>query len=103
MDETEFNLSLLDLVLFPVTLPVKGFVLVLQQLKEMADRELYDERALRQKMLELDLAHELGYVDEPDYRRRRLEMTERLRVLAGTGERTARATSPGASGRGGAG
>lgn len=65
----EARLGLLDLLLLPVTGPVRGLAALLQELAALAEREAADEGRLRERLLELQLGYELGEVDEDAYRR----------------------------------
>jgi hypothetical protein len=78
---TELQLSLADLLLWPVALPARGFVFVLEQLREAADAELYDPRVVQQRLLELQMQYELGEVPEEEYLRRWDEFCRRLMDL----------------------
>jgi hypothetical protein len=83
MAETRLNLSLTDLLLFPVTIPVKGFMLVVEQLHNTVYNELYDQRTLQRKLLEVELEYELGNLEFEEYERLRSQLVERLAEVAG--------------------
>jgi ribosomal protein L29 len=78
----EIEFSLLDLVFFPVAVPVKGFVFFLEQIRVMVDKELYDENELRKKLLELEMEYELGSIGEEEYRQLRSTIAGRMRLIA---------------------
>lgn len=82
MKGKEIEFSLLDLVFFPVSLPVKGFVFILEQLREITDKELYDEDELRRRLLELEMEYELGNVGEEEYRQVRSKIVGRMKLIA---------------------
>ncbi len=82
MKGKEIKISLLDLVFFPVAVPVKGFVFLLEQIREMVDKELYDEDELRKKLLELEMEYELGSIGEEEYRQLRSKIAGRMRLMA---------------------
>lgn len=84
--QAEPKLSFADLLFFPVTLPTRGFLFLLNAIKEHAERELFDEATLRRKLLELELLNEMGEVAEQDYRQTRAEIIERLREIRGDRE-----------------
>lgn len=75
------DLTTSDLLLWPVSLPLKGFLFVLAVVAEMAERELGDEAYLQEKLLELQLQHEEGEMDEAAYRVRWRELAERMARL----------------------
>ncbi len=55
---------LFKLLAAPVTLPVSGLRFILQQLLEMAERELRDEDRIRDELLLLQLRLEEGEISE---------------------------------------
>ncbi len=82
MKGKEIEFSLLDLVFFPVSVPVKGFVFILEQLREIVDKELYDEDELRKRLLGLEMEYELGNVGEEEYRQLRSKIVGRMKLIA---------------------
>jgi glycine/D-amino acid oxidase-like deaminating enzyme len=58
--------------------PVRGTAWVVQQIAEEAERELYDESRMRRELLELELEHDAGRVDESAYRERADDLLRRL-------------------------
>ncbi len=82
MKGKEIEFSLLDLIFFPVSGPVKGFVFILEQLREIVDKELYDEDELRKRLLGLEMEYELGNVGEEEYRQLRSKIVGRMKLIA---------------------
>ncbi len=80
------SLSLSDLLLGPVMLPLKGLFFILVVVADMAEKELGDEDHLQQKLLELQLRYEEGELDEASYRLLWRDLAERLARLRGGGE-----------------
>lgn len=60
--------------------PVRGVVWVAEQLVEEADRQLYDEDRIRAELLQLELDHDDGRLDEEERVRREDELMERLAI-----------------------
>jgi Gas vesicle protein G len=60
--------------------PVRGVAWVAEQVAEEADRKLYDERSIRREMLQLELDHDDGKIDQIERQRREEELLERLAV-----------------------
>ena len=60
--------------------PVRGVVWVAETLVEEAERQLYDERAIRREMLALELAFDDGEIDELERRDREEELMQRLEI-----------------------
>lgn len=58
---------LFKLLAAPVTLPVSGLRFILQQLLEMAERELRDEDRIRDELRLLQLRLEEGEISEEEY------------------------------------
>jgi hypothetical protein len=78
-------LSPLDLLFWPVTLPVRGFLFVLEQIREAADRELFDPETCRRRLLQLEMLHELGELSDEAYQARWAELAGRLEQLESAG------------------
>lgn len=81
MSRRQVQVSLSDLLLFPVTVPMKGFLFVLDQLQEMVDTELFDEQRLYRNLMELEMSFELGDISEADYQAQHSRLLARLQEL----------------------
>lgn len=64
------------LVTLPLA-PVRGAAWVVQQVADEAERQLYDESRIRRELLQLELDHDAGLVDEESYE----EQVDRLLAL----------------------
>jgi uncharacterized membrane protein len=64
----------------PITVPVSGFRFILQQLLEMAERELMDEGRIREDLLLLQLRLDEGEITEEEYQEQEAEIMVRLRA-----------------------
>lgn len=62
-------------------LPVRGFFGIFQKIHEMAQRELTDETALQEKLMELQLRFELDEISGEDYNRQEAEISARLNAV----------------------
>jgi hypothetical protein len=71
---------LLDLLAWPVTLPIKGTLWIANKVSEQAMKEFYDEDAVRGKLLELELSYDLGEIDEDEYVAAEEALLKRLRI-----------------------
>ena len=71
---------LLRLLTAPVSLPLAGFRFVLNQVVQMAERELLDEDRIREDYLLLQLRLEEGEISEEEYLRQEAEIMVRLRA-----------------------
>jgi len=73
--------SLLDLLTLPVSGPIKGVLWVAKKVAEQAEKEFYDEDAVRGKLLELELRYDLGEISEEEYNTLEEVLMERLREI----------------------
>ena len=81
---------MLGLLLAPVTLPISGFRFILNQIAEMAERELLDEDRIREELLLLQVRLDEGEITEDDYLAREADVMARLRMAREYRERQAR-------------
>ncbi len=68
-----------SLITLPLA-PVRGVAWVAEQLVEEAERQLYDENAIRRELLELELEAEDGLIGPEERTAREEELLERLAV-----------------------
>jgi hypothetical protein len=71
---------LLKLLTAPLTAPLAGFRFILNQVGEMAERELYDEDRIREELLELQLRLDEGDITEEEYAEQEADVMARLRM-----------------------
>jgi hypothetical protein len=81
---------MLGLLLAPVTLPLSGFRFVLNQIAQMAERELLDEDRIREDLLLLQVQLDDGEITEDEYLAREADVIARLRLAREFRERRAR-------------
>jgi len=72
---------LMKLLTLPVTGPILGVVWIAEKVAEQAERELYDEEAVRGQLMELELRYDLGEISEQEYLAAEEALLERLRVI----------------------
>ena len=75
----------------PISVPLLGFRFILEQLRQVAERELFDEDRIREDLLLLQLRLEEGEITEEEYVAQEADIMARLRA--------ARAHRTGAIGR----
>jgi cytochrome c-type biogenesis protein CcmI len=46
--------------------PVRGVTWVAEQIRDQADKELYDPKAIRAQLAEIEMKRELGEIDEEE-------------------------------------
>ena len=83
---------LVTLLTAPVSVPLLGFKFILEQIRQVAERELFDEDRIREDLLLLQLRLEEGEITEEEYVAQEAEIMARLRA--------ARAHRQGATGNG---
>ena len=74
-------MGLLELLTLPVLGPIRGVMWIAEKVAEQADRELYDEDAVRGQLMELELHYDLGEITEKEYQAAEETLLERLRVI----------------------
>ncbi len=72
---------LLKLLGAPVTLPVAGLGFVLEQIRAMVERELFDEERIREELLVLQVRLDEGELDEAEYAAQEAELIARLHAV----------------------
>ena len=72
---------LIDLLTFPVLGPIKGVIWIAEKVAEQAEKELYDEDAVRGQLMELELRYDLGEISEEEYLEAEEALLERLRII----------------------
>ena len=65
--------------------PVRGTVWLAERIQEQAERELYDESAIRHGLLELDSMRESGHYSEAELDEAENALLERLMAIRGFG------------------
>ncbi len=69
--------------------PVRGAVWIAERVAEQAERELGDETAIRRQLVDLEMRHDVGEIDELEYAQAEDELLARLsRVRAASAEST---------------
>ena len=75
-------MGILDKILLaPVRGPIDMVIWLGEKVMEQVDRELYDEDAVRGKLMELELRYDLEEIDEQEYMRGEQELLERLSLI----------------------
>lgn len=72
-------MGLLDLLAFPLTAPINSVVWVAEHILNKAEYELYSPERIRQQLAELELALDLGHIDEATYNAAEDVLIDRLR------------------------
>lgn len=72
---------LVKLLSSPVYGPIAGVRWIAREVAAQAERELYDEDAVRGQLQELELRYQLGEVDERDYLAAEEEVLARLNAI----------------------
>jgi Gas vesicle protein G len=69
------------LLLLPITGPIAGIRWCLKQVVNIAEEELMDDSAVKDELLELQMALETGDISEEDYAVREAQLMQRLRDI----------------------
>ncbi len=75
------------LLLLPITGPVAGLKWIFRQVANVADEQLMDDSAVKDELLELQMALETGDVSEEEYAVREAALMRRLREIRAYRER----------------
>jgi Gas vesicle protein G len=67
-----------DLLLFPVTGPVRGFQFVLERIRAEADAQLLDEGRVQAELLNCSLRYDAGEISEQEYLQQEAELLDLL-------------------------
>ena len=68
-----------ELVLLPIA-PVRGTAWVAEQIADEADRQLYDEDAIKRELVQLEIDNEKGLIGDQERERIERDLFERLAV-----------------------
>lgn len=72
---------LTDLLTLPVLGPIKAVKWIAEKVAEQAERELYDEDAVRGQLQELALRYDLGEISEEEHLAAEERLLARLRAI----------------------
>ncbi len=64
-----------------VTAPLRGLLWVFEEIADRAEKELYDEDAVKAELMEIYRTLEAGSLTEDDFNRREAELVERLQRI----------------------
>ena len=79
-----------DLLLLPLKGPIAGFRWIMKQIQTMADEELLNDQAWKERLIELQMMLEVGDITEEDYARQEKEIFAALREIRARREEIAR-------------
>ena len=74
---------LANLLLAPVTAPVRGLSFVFSEIRDAADREIHDPDAIRRQLHDLQHRLDAGLIDEATYDVAETELLARLDAVTG--------------------
>lgn len=74
------------LLLFPIAGPVRGLRFVLEQIREEADSQLFDENAVQAELMSLDLLYRQGEISDEEYEAREAELFDYLNAIRASNE-----------------
>jgi hypothetical protein len=68
-------------VLLPVTGPVRGFRAVLEAIRAEVEAEMVDEEQIQGALLELDIRHDAGQIEDAEYEAEQSRLLEELNQI----------------------
>ncbi len=77
----DIDLSLRNLLLAPITLPIKGLLFVFEKIADAVNQERLDEDKVRGVLMELQLRYELEEMSEEEYLGQEEELLEWLNAI----------------------
>jgi hypothetical protein len=83
------------ILFFPIAGPVAGIRWTLNKVQQVAEKELTDDTAIKQELMELQMLFELGDIDDEEYARRERVLMEQLREVRHWREQLGMGTSGG--------
>ena len=72
---------LVDLLTLPVSGPIRGLIWIAERLIEEAEHEMYDESAVRAKLVELEQHFDLDEMSEEEYLAAEEDLLAQMRVI----------------------
>jgi hypothetical protein len=70
-----------ELLLFPVTGPIRGLRAIAEHVKAQVDAELFDEGVVMDKLLDLSMRHDLGEISDDEYEAQETALLEHLNEI----------------------
>lgn len=61
--------------------PLKGIVWLGKKVEDMAEKELYDEGGIKEKLMELQLKFELDEISEDEYDKQEKELLSQIEAI----------------------
>jgi hypothetical protein len=72
---------LFKLLTLPVMGPIEGVVWIAGKIAEQADREMFNEEAVRGQLMELELRLDMGEISEEEFDQVETILLEQLRLI----------------------
>ncbi len=82
-----------DILMLPLRLPIAGFNWIMKQIQTMADEELLNDQAWKERLIELQMMLEVGEIGEEDYTREEAQVFQALRDIRARRQEIARAAA----------
>jgi len=73
---------MLNLLLAPITAPINGITWIAEQIQERVDAELDVKENLQKRLLSLQLAFDMGEIEEEDFETQEEELLLAIQELA---------------------
>ncbi|HZU13019.1 MAG TPA: gas vesicle protein GvpG [Chloroflexota bacterium] len=72
---------LAELLLFPITGPIRGLEFIVKQIQAELEAELMNEDRVQGQLAELSLRHDLGEISGPEYEEKETALLEELDMI----------------------
>lgn len=72
---------LLELLLFPITGPIRGLEFIVKQVQAELEAEVMNEERVQGQLVELSLRHDLGEISETEFQERETALFEELDMI----------------------
>jgi gas vesicle protein GvpG len=70
-----------DVVLLPITGPVRGFIALLERIQAELEAEMLNEGKVQASLMQLDVRHQAGQVSDAEYEAEQSNLMEKLNEI----------------------
>jgi hypothetical protein len=84
-----------DVLLFPVTGPVRGFRAILEAIQAEVEAQMQDEQRVQGALVELELRHDTGQIDDAEYEAEQTRLMQELNEVRASKEQAMEAQTTG--------
>jgi predicted metal-dependent HD superfamily phosphohydrolase len=70
-----------DVVLLPITGPIRGFVALLKHIQAELDAQMLNEGKVQGELMQLDVRHQAGQVSDAEYEAQQSQLMDKLNQI----------------------